>query len=87
MPALFAYVLAVCVFLGGGYGALNWRPHARTSEVTARAKHLPPRTAKVYDAAAIKTTEFGSESGTLSVSPTTGVDLPSTEAVRAPARY
>jgi hypothetical protein len=24
MPALFAYICALCVLLGGGYGALNW---------------------------------------------------------------
>ena len=24
MPALFAYLCALCLLLGGGYGALNW---------------------------------------------------------------
>jgi len=41
MPALFAYVLAVAIFLGGGYGALNWLAGAEPVKVAAKAKHAP----------------------------------------------
>jgi hypothetical protein len=37
MPALAAYVIALCLLLGGGYGALNWLATAPT------AKHVMPR--------------------------------------------
>jgi hypothetical protein len=80
MPALFAYLLAVCIFLGGGYGALNWLATPEPAKVTARAKHTPPRSAKVNEAAIIKNAEFAPETGTLSVSPTTDIDSSSTEA-------
>jgi hypothetical protein len=50
MPALFAYLLAVCIFLGGGYGALNWLATPEPAKVTVSAKPTPPRSAKVYDA-------------------------------------
>jgi hypothetical protein len=39
MPALFAYLLAVCILLGGGYGALNWLAAPEPAKVTAKAKH------------------------------------------------
>jgi hypothetical protein len=50
MPALFAYLLAVCIFLGGGYGPLDWLATPEPTRVTVSAKHTPPRSAKVYDA-------------------------------------
>jgi hypothetical protein len=80
MPALFAYLLAVCIFLGGGYGALNWLATPEPAKVTVSAKHTPPRSAKVYDATTI--TEIASESGIPPVSPTTDLESPSKEAAK-----
>lgn len=37
MPALFAYLLALCLLLGGGYGALNWLGEAEPVKVAAKA--------------------------------------------------
>ena len=43
MPALFAYLVAVCVLLSGGYGALNWlsRPEPVKLLVKAHPKPKP----------------------------------------------
>ena len=38
MPALFAYLLAVGVLLGGGYGALSWLVAPEPVKVAAKAK-------------------------------------------------
>lgn len=44
MPALFAYIVAVAIFLGGGYGALNWLAgsggHRRKGEACAASGNL-----------------------------------------------
>ena len=44
MPALFAYLIAVGLLLGGGYGALNWLAAPEPVKVAARSKPpSPPR--------------------------------------------
>jgi hypothetical protein len=49
MPALFGYLCALCLLLGGGYGALSWLAAPEPAHVatkTSKAKHRP------YDAQA-----------------------------------
>jgi hypothetical protein len=41
MPALFAYLIAVGLLLGGGYGALSWLAAPEPVKVVARAKPKP----------------------------------------------
>jgi len=41
MPALFAYLIAVGLLLGGGYGALSWLAAPEPVKVVARAKPRP----------------------------------------------
>jgi hypothetical protein len=38
MPALFGYLIAVALLLGGGYGALNWLAAPEPVKVAAKAK-------------------------------------------------
>src|ERR1700693_5595341 len=38
MPALFAYLIAVALLLGGGYGALNWLATPEPVKIVAKAK-------------------------------------------------
>jgi hypothetical protein len=42
MPALFAYLIAVALLLGGGYGALSWLAAPEPVKVVAKAKPKPP---------------------------------------------
>jgi hypothetical protein len=42
MPALFAYLIAVALLLGGGYGALSWLATPEPVKVMAKAKPKPP---------------------------------------------
>lgn len=42
MPALFAYLIAVGLLLGGGYGALSWLAAPEPVKVAAKAKPKPP---------------------------------------------
>jgi hypothetical protein len=42
MPALFAYLIAVGLLLGGGYGALSWLAAPEPVKVVAKAKPRPP---------------------------------------------
>jgi hypothetical protein len=41
MPALFAYLIAVGLLLGGGYGALTWLAAPEPVKVVAKAKPIP----------------------------------------------
>jgi hypothetical protein len=41
MPALFAYLIAVGLLLGGGYSALNWLAAPEPVKVVAKAKPKP----------------------------------------------
>lgn len=41
MPALFAYLIAVGLLLGGGYGALSWLAAPEPMKVVAKAKPKP----------------------------------------------
>jgi hypothetical protein len=41
MPALFAYMIAVGLLLGGGYGALSWLAAPEPVKVVAKAKPKP----------------------------------------------
>src|ERR1700744_237199 len=43
MPALFAYLIAVGLLLGGGYGALSWLAAPEPVKVVAKAKPIPRR--------------------------------------------
>ncbi|MGZ5875796.1 MAG: hypothetical protein ACXWKP_27260 [Bradyrhizobium sp.] len=47
MPALFAYLIAVLLLLGGGYGALDWLAAPEPVKMVAKAKQPapPPRSA------------------------------------------
>ena len=42
MPALFTYLIAVALFLGGGYGALSWLTTPEPVKVVATATPNPP---------------------------------------------
>ena len=42
MPALFAYLIALGLLLGGGYGALSWLAAPEPVKVVAKAKSKPP---------------------------------------------
>ena len=42
MPALFAYLIAVGLLLGGGFGALSWRAAPEPVKVAAKAKPPSP---------------------------------------------
>ena len=42
MPALFAYLIAVGLLLGGGYGALGWLAAPEPMKVASKAKSKPP---------------------------------------------
>jgi len=42
MPALLAYLIAVTLLLGGGYGALNWLATPEPVKVAAKATPKPP---------------------------------------------
>jgi hypothetical protein len=42
MPALFAYLIAVGLLLGGGYGAPNWLAAPEPVKVVVKAKPKPP---------------------------------------------
>ena len=42
MAALFAYLIAVGLLLGGGYGALSWLGTPEPVKVVAKAKPSPP---------------------------------------------
>jgi hypothetical protein len=42
MPALLAYLIAVALFLGGGYGALSWLATPEPVKVVAKATPNPP---------------------------------------------
>ena len=42
MPALFAYLIAVALLLGGGYGALSWLTTPEPVKVVATATPKPP---------------------------------------------
>src|ERR1700737_1281174 len=41
MPALLAYLIAVCLLLGGGYGALSWLAAPEPVKVASKAKPKP----------------------------------------------
>jgi hypothetical protein len=43
MPALFAYLIAVGLLLGGGYGALSWLAAPEPVKVVAKPRPKPPR--------------------------------------------
>ena len=51
MAALFAYLIAVVLLLGGGYGALSWFATPELVKVVAKAKPNPPSTQTVPVAA------------------------------------
>jgi hypothetical protein len=42
MPALLAYLIAVTLLLGGGYGALSWLATPEPVKVVAKARPKPP---------------------------------------------
>ena len=42
MPALFAYLIALGLLLGGGYGALSWLAAPEPVKVAVKAKPKPP---------------------------------------------
>jgi hypothetical protein len=46
MPALFAYLIALALLLGGGYGALSWLAAPEPVKVVANTKPKPPHDQK-----------------------------------------
>jgi hypothetical protein len=44
MPALFAYLIALGLLLGGGYGALSWLAAPEPVKIVAKAKQKAPST-------------------------------------------
>jgi hypothetical protein len=62
MPALFAYLVAVGLLLGGGYGALSWLAAPEPVKVVAKAKPKPPR-----DEASSEATTFETRTNSLAI--------------------
>jgi hypothetical protein len=62
MPALFAYLLAVGLLLGGGYGALSWLAAPEPVKVVVKAKPKPPR-----DEASSEATSFETRTSSLAI--------------------
>ena len=59
MPALFAYLLAVGLLLGGGYGALSWLAAPEPVKVVVKAKpKQPPRDEASSEATSFKTSSL-----------------------------
>jgi hypothetical protein len=59
MPALFAYLIAVGLLLGGGYGALSWLAAPEPVKVVAKAKSKPhPRYEASAEAASSETSSL-----------------------------
>jgi hypothetical protein len=58
MPALFAYLLAVGLLLGGGYGALSWLAAPEPVKVVVKAKPKQPP----HDEASSEATSFKTSS-------------------------
>jgi hypothetical protein len=59
MPALFAYLIALCLLLGGGVGALNWLAAPEPMRVAAKASpkskmSSPPAQARSEEIAAAR---------------------------------
>ena len=42
MPALFGYLCALCLLLGGGYGALSWLAAPEPAHVVRRHQRQSP---------------------------------------------
>jgi hypothetical protein len=61
MPALFAYLIAVGLLLGGGYGALSWLAAPEPVEVAAKTKQPPASTQPSAPTKAAVISEPGSE--------------------------
>ena len=51
MPALLAYLIAVGLLLGGGYGALNWLTAPEPAKLVRHHPRPKPETPPTYDAA------------------------------------
>jgi hypothetical protein len=62
MPALFAYLVAVGLLLGGGYGALSWLAAPEPVKVVVKAKPKPPR-----DEASSEATSFETRTRSLAI--------------------
>ncbi len=58
MPALFAYLLAVGLLLGGGYGALSWLAAPEPVKVVVKAKPKPPRDEASSEATSFETSSL-----------------------------
>src|SRR5882757_3141496 len=59
MPALFAYLLAVGLLLGGGYGALSWLTAPEPVKVVVKAKpKQPPRDEASSEATSFETSSL-----------------------------
>jgi hypothetical protein len=52
MPAFFAYLIALCLLLGGGYGALNWLAAPELANVAAKAR--PKAKLPSYEASSVQ---------------------------------
>ena len=57
--ALFSYLVALCLLLGGGYGAMNWLAAPEPVKIVAKAK-LKPRSPPSYEARAEQIPEASS---------------------------
>jgi hypothetical protein len=63
MAALFAYLLAAGLLLGGGYGALSWLAAPEPVKVVVKAKPKPPP----RDEASSKATSFETRTSSLAI--------------------
>jgi hypothetical protein len=65
MPALFAYLIAVGLLLGGGYGALNWLAAPEPVKVVERAKPTSHREPKREAMSEVSSSETSSDAQNL----------------------
>jgi hypothetical protein len=79
MPALFAYVIAIGLLLGGGYSALSWLAAPEPAKVVTKAKQKPsPRydagSQESYPAKAMASSSEASSTANSSEAGSSGVD-------------
>jgi hypothetical protein len=69
MPALFAYLIAVGLLLGGGYGALSWLAAPEPVKVVAKAKPQPHSEANRSTASVVAGSAQTSSNGNAAIAP------------------
>jgi hypothetical protein len=89
MPLLFAYLIAVGILLGGGYGALSWLAAPEPVKVAAKARSKPPPhhdyRRDAYGGSAEPTAVAASDSAAIPPAVSNSDRAPSTAHVDAPS--